>query len=83
MRGAIEGATGAAGLSGGEAATLTGRVDSVEAAVARGDKAGAIAASGGLTTDVVGLVLSGRVSADAGDRLFQGALALGAAVATA
>jgi hypothetical protein len=83
MRTAIDHATGHGGLTGKEAASLSSRLADVESAASSGDRAGAIAASGRLTTDVVGLVLGGRIGGPAGDRLFTSALALGAAVATA
>jgi eukaryotic-like serine/threonine-protein kinase len=83
MRAAIEAATGRHALSTREAATLSTDLASVQSAAASGDRTGAISASGTLTTDVVGLVLARHVTGPAGDRLFESALALGAAVATA
>jgi serine/threonine protein kinase len=83
MRTAIDDATGRGGLTGREAAALSARLADVESAAASGDRAGAITASGRLTSDVVALVLTGRVGGNAGDRLFTSAVALGAAVATA
>jgi hypothetical protein len=83
MQSAIDAARGHGGLSAREAATLSVQLASVQTAAASGDRAGAIAASGSLTTDVVGLVLGGHLGGDAGDRLFTSAVALGAAVATA